>query len=138
MTLLFVRIDLSSGTIQHVNAGHPSGYVLNQSGDVKAVLGSGSPPLAIVSDSDFPVSDPIELAPDDLIVLVTDGVLEARSPDNVMFGKQRMLDIVRANREQESKEIIESLQGAVCEFTGSGKLEDDSTIVVIKVETLAN
>jgi PAS domain S-box-containing protein len=137
VTLLFARIGLSSGTIEYVNAGHPSGYVLDPSGDVKAVLESSTLPLAILPDGDFPVSNPIQLKPDDLIVLVTDGVLEACSSDDRVFGNQRMLETVRANRHLKAEEIIESLHRAVSEFTGGGTLQDDVTVVVMKVEASA-
>ena len=88
-------------------------------------------------DIDFPVSDPIKLESNDVLLLVTDGVLEASSPDGTPFGRERMLDIVRANRDRKSEEIIEALQEALREFIGSGELQDDVTVVVMKVEAFA-
>jgi sigma-B regulation protein RsbU (phosphoserine phosphatase) len=133
VTLLLARIELSSGTLQYVNAGHPSGYVLGETGNEKAILESSTFPLAVVPDADFPVSGPIGLDLGDIVVLVTDGVLEACSPDDRVFGKDRMLEVVRANRHRKSGEIVESLQIAVREFTGGGKPQDDVTVVVMKV-----
>ena len=133
MSLLFLHIDLSSRTIQSVNAGHPTGYVFDRSGDVKAALESSTLPLAVLPDVDFRTSDPIELATGDVIVLVTDGVLEARSLEDRVFGVDRMLEFVRANRRRKAEEIVENLQSAVREFTGGGKPQDDVTVVVVKV-----
>ncbi len=138
VTLLFVRLDLSSRTIQYVNAGHPFGYVLDHSAKVKAKLEGRSLPLALFPDSDFSVNAPIELEPGDVIVLVTDGVQEASSPDGAFFGTERMLEIVRANRDRKAKKIIEVLQVALREFVGCGELQDDVTVVVIKVEASAD
>jgi PAS domain S-box-containing protein len=134
VTLLFARLDLKSRTVHYVNAGHPSGYVLSQSGDVKAVLESGTLPLAVLPDAEFPVGGPIGLEPNDILLLVTDGIPEARSPEDVLFGAERMLDIVRAHRNRKSSEIIAALHRAVHDFTQRAQQIDDLTAVVVKVE----
>jgi sigma-B regulation protein RsbU (phosphoserine phosphatase) len=134
VTLLFACFELQSRVLHYVNAGHPSGYVLGRSGDVKAVLQSGTIPLAIFPEIDFPVGGPIQLETHDIVVLATDGILEARSPENVLFGADRMLEVVRAHRHQKASEIIEALRQAVRDFTRREELLDDVTLVVIKVE----
>jgi sigma-B regulation protein RsbU (phosphoserine phosphatase) len=134
VTLLFARLDLKSRTVHYVNAGHPSGYVLNESGDVKAVLESGTLPLGVLPDAEFPVGGPIELESNDVLLLVTDGILEARSPDGVLFGTERTLEIVRANRSRKSSEIVAALHRAVHDFTQQAQPIDDLTTVVIRVE----
>ena len=78
---------------------------------------------------------PIGLEPEDIVLLTTDGILEARSPEDALFGDERMLEVVRANRDRRASEIIQSLQQAVFDFTGLNKPQDDLTAVVIKVET---
>lgn len=134
VTLLFACLELQSRVLRYVNAGHPSGYVLGQSGDVKAVLQSNTLPLAVLPETDFPVGGPIQLETKDIVVLVTDGILEARSSDNELFGADRMLETVRANRNRKASEIIETLRQAVRDFTQREELLDDLTAVVIKVE----
>jgi len=134
VTLVFVQIELASRTLKYANLGHPSGYVLGQSGDVKGVLQSGALPLAIQSDIDLPPNGPIGLENKDIILLTTDGIVEARSPEGAFFGDERMLEVVRANRDRRASEIIQSLQQAVSDFTGLNKPQDDLTAVVIKVE----
>jgi sigma-B regulation protein RsbU (phosphoserine phosphatase) len=135
VTLLFTRIDTSSRTIQYVNAGHPPGYVLDRSGDVKVVMEGRTYPVALFPETDFPLSGEIGLEDGDVIVLVTDGLLEAYSPEGKAFGADRMLEVVRCNRDRSASEIVEALQVSVRRFADSGKLEDDSTVVVIKVGT---
>ncbi len=137
VTLFFARLDPASRTLQFVNAGHPAGYVLDRSGNVKSVMNSSRVPLAILPESDFPVSGPIRLEPNDVVLLVTDGILEAASPEGVLFGTQRMLEIVRANRHRKAEEIIETLQMAVGDFIQRQQPSDDVTAVVIKVEPAA-
>jgi sigma-B regulation protein RsbU (phosphoserine phosphatase) len=134
VTLVFVQIELASRRLRYVNLGHPSGYVLGQSGDVKYLLESSDLPLGILSAIDLPISEQIELEPDDIILLATDGIGEAHSPEGAPFGTERMLEVVRANRDRRASEIIKSLQQAVFDFTGLKKPQDDLTAVVIKVE----
>jgi PAS domain S-box-containing protein len=134
VTLLFARLDLNARTVHYVNAGHPSGYVLARSGDVKAVLQSSTVPLAILPETEFPVGGPIQLEPEEILLLVTDGILEARSPDCELFGADRMLDVVRAHRRAPSSDIIAALHHAIHDFTQRPQQVDDLTAVVVKVE----
>jgi PAS domain S-box-containing protein len=137
VTLLFVRIEPASRRLTYLNLGHPSGYVIGPSGDVKGVLKRGSLPLGILPDMNLSPSDAVELQPGDLVLLITDGILEAGSPGRVLFGIERMLDVVRANRDRSAGEIIQSLHQAVFDFTGLTKPQDDLTTVVIKVDASA-
>jgi serine phosphatase RsbU (regulator of sigma subunit) len=108
--------------------------VLDQSGGVKHVMKSSRVPLAILPESDFPVDGPIQLEPNDLVLLVTDGIPEAMATGEVLFGEERMLDVVRAHRHLESRDIIEKLHQAVGQFTEREQPSDDLTVVVIKVQ----
>lgn len=134
-TLILVRLDPASGTLQYVNAAHPSGYVLAPSGSVEHLLASSSLPIGLDANTAFPISAPVPLGPNQIVLLVTDGVLEAQAPDGAMFGAERMLEVVAANRSRTAHEIVESIQSAVRHFTQRREQEDDVTAVVIKVET---
>ncbi|NQT14125.1 MAG: PAS domain S-box protein, partial [Planctomycetes bacterium] len=112
VTNLLAHVDLKSRMVHYVGAGHPWGYVLTQSGDVKSILKSSALPLAIMRETEFPVSGPVGLETGDLVLLVTDGLLEAQSPDGVLFGTERTLELVRANRHLKASEIIETLHAA--------------------------
>jgi sigma-B regulation protein RsbU (phosphoserine phosphatase) len=133
VTLLYVRLDLPTRSIVYANAGHPTAYVLDREGAVKHRLESLSLPLAIDGGAEFPCRGPLPLEPGDVLLMTTDGVLEARSPDESFFGIERMLDVVVANRARPAREIIESLFGAVRLFSGTAKLTDDVTAVAVKV-----
>ena len=87
---------------------------------------------------DLPPSEAFELEPTDVVLLVTDGILEASSPEGALFGVDRVLEVVRANRDRRASEIIQNLQQAVFDFTGLNQPQDDLTAVVIKVETISS
>jgi len=134
VTNFLAHLDLKSRMVHYVGAGHPAGCVLSESGDLKATLISDALPLAIMRETEFPVSGPVALETGDMVLLVTDGLLEAAAPDKVLFGTERTLDLVRANRHLKASEIIETLHRAVLDFTGRDELLDDVTVVIIKVE----
>ena len=133
VTMLFAHLNPASRTLKFVNAGHPFGYVLTQTGEVKATLESGSLPLGILSDSEFPVGGEVRLEPKDTLVLITDGVLETRSPGDEFLGADRMIEIVKANLHGNANGIVQSLQLAVTDFAQSHERQDDVTVVVMKV-----
>ena len=134
VTLLLGCLDPQSRSFQYASGGHPTGYILDSSGAVKARLESTAPPLAISPATEFPAADPITLDPGDIVVLLTDGIQEAMSPAEEQFGTDRVLEVVRAHRTRKAAQIVESLYRAVCEFSQREKPADDVTAIVIKVE----
>ena len=71
----------------------------------------------------------VTLAPGDRVVLFTDGVSEARRGGED-FGDERLIDVVRANRELVAEELQEKIVEAITAFT-YGSFGDDVTLVVI-------
>jgi PAS domain S-box-containing protein len=134
VTLLMLRIDPRTRTLSYVNAGHPSGWVLDKSGTVKASLDSLSVPLALGMKDTFPTGGPVRLEPGDVIVLATDGAVEARSSDRTQFGRARVLECVRRRLASPPEEIMTGLRAAIQEFTGTSEFVDDVTFVLAKVQ----
>jgi len=133
VTAIMGRIDPTTGELTYVSAGHPTGYVIDRTGDIKASLTSTGIPLAVLEDGDYPLGLPVQLETGDVVVLLTDGVLEAMSPDDEFFGDDRTLEVVRANQERTAGEIVEAILREVAEFSGNSGQDDDITAVVIKV-----
>jgi sigma-B regulation protein RsbU (phosphoserine phosphatase) len=133
VTLIFGRLVPGARSFIGVNAGHPPGYVLNSSNRIKARIESKTMPLAILSDATFPSSDPVTLDTGDIILLLTDGILEARSAEGTAFGTERVLAIVRAHRDRSAREIIAAIHRGVCDFCQPDRPADDITAIVVKV-----
>ena len=68
-----------------------------------------------------------------LAAALTDGFEEAVSPEEEMFGTERVLEIVRKNREHSAADIVQALHQAFQDFTGNAPQLDDLTAIVIKV-----
>jgi phosphoserine phosphatase RsbU/P len=134
VTLFLGQLDPATRSLTYVNAGHPAGYVIDAFGTVKAKLDSMSVALGIVADGEFAVGGPVLLAPGDLILLLTDGILETVSSGGEQFGIERVLELVRANRHKPAGEVIDSLRTAAIAFSDHATLLDDLTIVVVKMQ----
>jgi phosphoserine phosphatase RsbU/P len=133
ITLLLARLDARGRRLRYASAGHPTGYLLDPSGAVKEVLKSTGIPLGVFADAEFRCGAETALGPGDLVLLLTDGVAEARAPDGSAFGTERVLDLVRHCRAGSARQIVEELYLAVRAFSQGQPQFDDITATVIKV-----
>jgi sigma-B regulation protein RsbU (phosphoserine phosphatase) len=133
VSLLMARLDETGRTLDYVNAGHPPAHVLDAEGNVKAILDGMHPPLGIIPDAIASPGRTLSISPGDLVVFLTDGIVEAVSPDGVMFGMDRTLNVVRENRHQPANAITVALYDAVRSHACGTALHDDVTAVIVKV-----
>jgi serine phosphatase RsbU (regulator of sigma subunit)/putative methionine-R-sulfoxide reductase with GAF domain len=136
VTLFLMQLDPRACSLVHASAGHCPGYVLDRRGQTKAVLASTGCPLGVDPGNEFPAGPPTTLEPGELVLLFTDGVVEAMSPDREQFGVDRLLGVVRAHRRETPEAILDALFHAVGDFSGH-HLQDDMTAVIIKAEDVA-
>jgi sigma-B regulation protein RsbU (phosphoserine phosphatase) len=73
------------------------------------------------------------LAAGQIIVLGTDGIWEARNPKGEMFGKEHINTIIREKANLNAKSILNTIVESLTKFKENFKLEDDVTLVVIKI-----
>jgi len=133
VTLLLARLDPGSRSIIYTGAGHLPGYILDETGVVRAQLTSAGPPLGIIDDGDFPPAPPVALQSGDLVFLYTDGVIEAMGQDGSLFGIERTLDVIRSARGESARDIVRALEEACRRFARTERRQDDFTAIVIKV-----
>ena len=132
VTMLLARLEPSSGRLTYLNSAHPSGYIIDASGAVSEELSSRCLPLGLFQDTWQCDTHELVLNPGELVVLVTDGVLETESPEGEEFGAERLLEAVSRHRLSPAEEIVEQVFLAVQNF-GQDQLQlDDVTIVVCK------
>jgi serine phosphatase RsbU (regulator of sigma subunit) len=133
VTLLLARLEPATRAFVYASAGHPNGYLLDASGQVKTVLHSTAIPLGVLPTMAYTSSPPIVLQPGDHVVLLTDGIAEARAPDQTPFGLERVIDVVRYYRADNARQIVDNLYHAVRAFSHNAPQRDDITAVVLKV-----
>ena len=133
VTLLLVRLDRCNGSLGYASAGHVPGFLLNASGGVDAVLRSIGPPLGMFGDVKF-VSTVLPVKAHQLLLLLTDGITETTTSEDVQFGPDRALDYVRAHRQDSAHQIAEGICRAARCFAGGEHQLDDLTSVVVKLD----
>jgi phosphoserine phosphatase RsbU/P len=135
MTLTYVQIDLELREIELLRAGHCETLYYDSNADELKTLAAGGMGLGIVRDDRFGnyIGEPerIKFAAGDLLILFTDGIIEARDGKMEEFGLERLQEIVRRLRKTDSRLIVETLVQQVKAFTGN-KIEDDYSVLVIK------
>jgi sigma-B regulation protein RsbU (phosphoserine phosphatase) len=136
-TLLLARLDPQTRSFTYVSAGHQPGYVIDPAGRVKMALPSTDLPLGIQPDAQFTAARPLILEPGEGVFLLTDGIPEAHSIDETLFGTDRALAFIHDYWGRPARQIIDALYGAVRDFCGEGIQLDDMTAIVIKVDPQA-
>lgn len=130
-TLFVMTLDPARGEIRFVNAGHPPACLLRAAtGEFEALTRTG-PALGWPHDEQYQPAGPIELAPGDLLLAYTDGIVEARRGKEELFGEDRLRRSLALRRGGSAQGVVDGLVGSVKEFCG-GRAEDDLTLVALK------
>ncbi len=116
------------------SAGHPAAAVLRSDGRVR-MMGGGGLPLGLFPDAE-PATQELDLDVGDVLFLYTDGVAQARGPDNTYF-QDRLADELADQAGLAPDQLVASMRRAMNDFTG-GNLIDDVTMLVIRASQPGN
>lgn len=134
VTAFYAVLDPGGRQLRYCNAGHEP-LLLLRGGRVRS-LDVGGLVLGIDCDARYEWGEEV-LEPGDLVVLVTDGVVEAMNYDDVAFGRGRLIDsIVRYGGETPVlpiDELAKQILWDVRRFAGLARMSDDITIVAMRV-----
>jgi serine phosphatase RsbU (regulator of sigma subunit) len=128
-TLVFARFLPDGRRMVWSNAGHNPPLLLRANGDVETLKPCG-PALGIVAGARWRDVDQ-RFAPGDVLVLYTDGVVEARDAAKRFFGIDRLIEAVRRPAENAAG-IRENVLNALASHSGSTPVDDDVTLVVAR------
>ncbi|MGY1813726.1 PP2C family protein-serine/threonine phosphatase [Blastococcus sp. SYSU D00820] len=133
-TAVMARLDLDTGVLSWVNCGHPDPLVIREGALIHPAPCPPARPLGLLSRK--PQVCSTTLRSGDRVLLYTDGIVEARSPEGEFFGEERLADlVVRAERVGDPPpETMRRLMGSVMEHQ-AGQLQDDASIVLLKWRT---
>ncbi|MBX6311619.1 MAG: SpoIIE family protein phosphatase [Isosphaeraceae bacterium] len=129
-TLLYGVLDVASGAFTYVSAGHPGPIVVPGEGEPRGLEAGGFP----IGLAEGPYEDrSARLAPGDRLVLYSDGVTEAVSPDGRAFGVGRMLEVLRRGRAAPLGESLAALRQEVEGWCGDGGPSDDISLLAVEL-----
>lgn len=126
-------LDLRTGDLQYVNAGHEPAWLIAPDGARARLLeAGGGPPLCVVDA--FPYEAvPYRMRPGETVCLVTDGVTEAENGTGGLYGRERLAGLLsRVVPGEGPKEIGEAIRNDVARFTAGAAASDDLTILIIR------
>jgi len=129
ITLFYGELDMATGTLRYVNAGHNPPYRLAADGATERLTASGMA-LGIVHSAEFEARE-ARLDLGDRVFLYTDGVTEADSPHDVEYGEPRLEAYLGAARGAGDEELIDGVRADVMSFCGSAPPRDDMTLMVV-------
>ena len=130
-TLFFGVLDFERGTLSYVNAGHEPGVLVHEEGHPE-LLDAGGTVLGLFEESTYPTGL-TAVAPNDFLVLFSDGLADRTGPSGELFGAGRLRDAaLRAHRDP-VRIALYSLLGEVQGWSGGRPAEDDQTLIVARV-----
>ncbi len=127
---MFYGVLSADGRLSYCNAGQEPPLVLGCDG-LTWWLEAGGPVLGLLSDATYETGI-VHLKPDDLLVLCSDGVTEARNAAGEELGRERMVEAIAQCRGRKPEAVLETLLGAVRSFSQGAPQADDITVLILK------
>lgn len=128
VTCLYAIIDTGAGEVVFANAGHNLPYVRTADGVLE--LRATGMPLGLMPGMPYDEKE-YRLEAGEVMVLTSDGITEAHSPEGEMYGFSRLM--ARVARKPSDDDMVTALVHDLEEFTGEGaEQEDDITLVVVR------
>jgi PAS domain S-box-containing protein len=135
-TVTYARLETNEGNTKRgakvtvCRGGHPAPVLLKADGSISNI---GQPGRAIgVFDYVNLTEQETHLMPGDALVLYTDGVVEARSPDGLFFGEERLKALLRSSIALDASSIASRIENAVLNFQEQAP-RDDIAVLVLRV-----
>jgi phosphoserine phosphatase RsbU/P len=135
VTAFYGVLDAPNRTLAYTNAGHNPPLLLDASGNARFIERGGLP-LGMFRDSRY-YEYYLTIEPGELLVLYTDGVTEANNSQGEEFGRERLVQSVKAARKLAARDLIKAVQNDVLEWTEGRGASDDITFFVIKAFPLS-
>ena len=129
VTALIGLLDIETGDVRLCNAGHDNPLIRRTDGTIEEIVMDGGPPLCVFEDFPYP-QEGCRLAPGETMVILTDGVTEAKNPADELFGHARVLEVLE-RRTASGQETVDDLVAAVHAFEAGGEPTDDLTVMVL-------
>src|SRR5215216_1740423 len=135
-TVAYASLETNEGDTEHgakvtvCCGGHSPPFLLKADGSIYKI-GQPGRVLGMFDDANLTEQE-AHLAPGDALVLFTDGVVEARSPEGIFFGEERLMTILRSSVALDASTMAGRIEGAVLNFQEQNP-RDDIAILVLRV-----
>jgi serine phosphatase RsbU (regulator of sigma subunit) len=129
-TLFFGVLDIQTGRLAYINAGHDPLFLLHPKGGVQDQLDATGPAVGISANATFTVRH-ATIRPGETLFSYTDGIPEATSDTGEFFGRQRLTKLLEESTGS-AADLVATIAGAVSAHTGEAEQFDDITILAVR------
>lgn len=130
LTLCYADLDLTTGRVSMVQAGHPHPVVQRADGEIEFV-GEGGLPIGLIPNAKY-ASFSVQLQPGDRLLLYSDGVTECLGSDDEEFGSDRLAQLLRKLGHQKGLSFLEAIKWELARWTGRRDFADDVSAVCVE------
>ncbi len=128
-TVFIGIVDNHDGSLVYINCGHEPPFLLGKDGTLSSLSGNG-PALGIIPDAEYAVKN-ISMGDGSLLLAFTDGIPDALNEEELCFGKDRLLEILRGwNGSTDG--LLGTIEKTLQKFIGTADKFDDVTLMAIK------
>jgi sigma-B regulation protein RsbU (phosphoserine phosphatase) len=130
-TVFCAILDITTGEVRFANAGHNPPLIIDSEGVRYLTLKPGLM-LGALTETVY-VIERIMLKPGDALFLYTDGVTEARNPDDELYGELRLLNALQLAPKEELSEMIHHISIELTQHASGAPQSDDITMLAIRM-----
>lgn len=137
VSLFWAYFDPLESRLSYINAGHLPPLLIKSNGPVPRIerLEGGGPVLGILPSAHYAQAH-CAIESGDLLVVYSDGILEAANESGEQFGEERIIAAALGSQSSDPAEICAQILRAVREFAGRATPEDDQTLMVARMQRL--
>ena len=129
ISLFYAVVDREAGVLKYANAGHPHAFVISGAGKIER-LPAMDPPLGMGDGS--PRGASRAWSTDDLLLVFTDGVSDARNRQGTRLGEDQVVELAREHRGDPPQRLVERIVELLERHSEGTRRRDDVTIVALR------
>ncbi|MHC4757861.1 MAG: SpoIIE family protein phosphatase [Planctomycetota bacterium] len=126
------EVSSSTHSIRFFSAGQAPLLQYHLAGDSFDTIDADTYPFGISDTIDTGTPEPFALEKGDIFAIISDGIFEAKDSKGEQFDEQRVMSVIRENKDASAREILTALRTTVEEYTNHAPADDDRTIILIK------
>jgi sigma-B regulation protein RsbU (phosphoserine phosphatase) len=130
-TMFFAELDVDARTLHYVNAGHNPPLLITPEGISVNELTAGGPPVGLLQDALYEVGA-VSLTEGSVVLIYTDGVVEARNPNDEELGLARLIDVCRMS-ERNVDALLHTILDTIDGWRGDMEQGDDITAIAVAI-----
>jgi len=135
VTLFLAILDIKSGELNYVNAGHNEPYLMNDKEGYKRVKTAGNPVVGAFEGLHYK-DEKIFLNKNSKLFLYTDGVTEAFSKEDEAFGDKRLSKLLQVSKTKSADATLVAIENSLKLFTKGCKQSDDITMLLLEFKSI--